>query len=217
MSFLVRPARPADAAAPLLYASAATYYDAYAGDPEVARALVAALYPVRGHAASWDVCLVAEADRAEPDRDRADAGPALAGVLAAFPAGHADTRARRFVVLSLPKLGLRRWPVLVGHLRAAARVSPVAPADSWYVDALAVAPAQRRRGVARALLEAAEAAGRDAGARTLALDTGLENAEAQALYEALGFQRGAERHATGPRIARALGGSGFVSYTKPIG
>src|ERR671933_537087 len=64
MELTVRAARPSDAAAGLLYESARPYYDAYAGDGTRARALLEAVYPRRGHAASFEVCLLAEADGA---------------------------------------------------------------------------------------------------------------------------------------------------------
>lgn len=54
---------------------------------------------------------------------------------------------------------------------------------------LFVAPAQRRRGAARALLEAAAAHARLAGAVRMDLATAKTNAAAQALYESLGWTR----------------------------
>src|SRR3954466_14610168 len=52
---IVRPARPTHEEAPeLLYLSAAPYYDAFAGSPERARRLLAAIWPKPGHTASWD-------------------------------------------------------------------------------------------------------------------------------------------------------------------
>ena len=52
MELTVRPARPQDAAAALLYESARPYYNAYAGGEPRARALLEAVYPRRDHAAS---------------------------------------------------------------------------------------------------------------------------------------------------------------------
>lgn len=66
----------------------------------------------------------------------------------------------------------------------------------WYVDAsrgeafiyyLAVDPAQRRRGHARAALAVIESAARAAGCRTLGLNVFTPNAGAIALYERAGF------------------------------
>jgi ribosomal protein S18 acetylase RimI-like enzyme len=203
MELTVRPARPSDAAAGLLYESARPYYDAYAGGEARARALLRAVYPRAGHAASFDVCLVAEA------------GDAPVGVLAGFPVREGDRLARRFVALTAPRLPPWRWPGLLRHLHAAGIVSPAPPARAWYVDALAVAPGWRRRGVARRLLAEAEAAASRAGLRGVALDTGLANEPARALYEACGFCEREVRRAPDDDIARAVGGPGFVAYFKP--
>ncbi len=54
---------------------------------------------------------------------------------------------------------------------------------------LFVAPAQRRRGAARALLEAAAAYARLAGAVRMDLATARTNVAAQSLYESLGWIR----------------------------
>lgn len=54
---------------------------------------------------------------------------------------------------------------------------------------LAVEPAARRRGLARALVEAAAGAARMAGAQTLFLEVAHDNQPALALYEAAGFAR----------------------------
>src|SRR4051794_30843138 len=128
MELTVRAARPHDDAAGLLYESARPYYDAYAGDEARARALLKAVYPRAGHAASFEVCLLAESDGA------------VAGVLAGYPVGDGDRLARRFVALTAPRLPPWRWPGVVRHLRAAERVSPRPPAGAWYVDALAGGP-----------------------------------------------------------------------------
>src|SRR5262249_37019150 len=68
---------------------------------------------------------------------------------------------------------------------------------------LAVPPAHRRRGLARALLEAATAQSRAAGAEAIFLEVAADNVAAIGLYAGAGFQRvgaraGYYRTATGP-------------------
>ena len=83
-----------------------------------------------------------------------------------------------------------------------------------YVDALAVDPAWRRRGVARALLGEADRMAAEHGLRGVALDTGIENRAARALYQRSGFEQRGLRPVPDERSARAIGGSGFVGYLK---
>ena len=204
MDLLVRPARPGDPLAGLLYESARPYYDAYAGSERRARALLEEVVPRPGHAASFDICLLAELDGR------------TAGLMAGFPVEEGDGRARRFVALTFPRLPPWRWPAVLRHLRAAGAVSPRPPADAWYVDALAVHPAFRRRGVARRLLAEADRRAAEAGTLGVALDTGLENAHARALYESAGFKLRQETRAPDEQTARAIGGRGFAAYFRPI-
>jgi ribosomal protein S18 acetylase RimI-like enzyme len=204
MQMTVRAADPADGADDLLYVSARRYYDAYAGGEAAARRMLRRVHPLPGHAASAALCRVAEAEGE------------IVGVIAGFPAGDGERLARRFLALTVPRLAPWRWPRLLRHLGAAAHVSPTPPAGSWYVDALAVAPGARRRGVAAALLADAERRAREHGATGVALDTGLENEPAQRLYESRGFERRDVRHAPDDRAARAIGGRGFVGYYKAL-
>jgi len=62
-------------------------------------------------------------------------------------------------------------------------------AEAWVPD-LYVDPAFRRRGAARALLDACVAAARDRGCHRLVLESGHERAEAHQLYERYGFTFG---------------------------
>jgi ribosomal protein S18 acetylase RimI-like enzyme len=204
MPIAVRPATAADPADALLYLSAKPYYDAYAGSEARARSLLATVYGRRGHAASFDVCAVAELDGQ------------LAGVIAWFPVTEGDARARRFVSLTAPRVPPWRWPALLRHLRAAGTVSPHPPPRTLYVDALAVDPAFRRRGVARALLRSAEEAARAGDLDGVALDTGLHNEPARALYAATGYREREIRRAPDKATAAAIGGPGFVSYIKRL-
>jgi ribosomal protein S18 acetylase RimI-like enzyme len=204
MQPVVRPARPEDRAAPeLLYLSAAPYYEAFAGSRRRAVGILERIWEKPGHTASCEQTLVAELDGA------------VAGVMVAFPSGEGDQLARRFLSLTLLRMPVWAWPGIVRHLRASSTVTPTPPLGALYVDALATDERSRRRGVATALLDEAR---RQAEAQRLtgvALDTGLQNTGAQALYEAYGFRRGGEIHAADERIARAVGGPGFVSYFLP--
>jgi ribosomal protein S18 acetylase RimI-like enzyme len=201
----VRPARPDDRAGPgLLYVSAQPYYDAFTGSEQRARRLLAALWGRPGHTAAYDRSRVAELDGA------------LTGVMVAFPAAEGDALARRFLGGALVRMPPWGWIRVLRHLRAAAGVMPVPPGDSLYIDALAVSPAARRHGVASALLRDAEATARDLGLRGVSLDTGLENHDGQALYDACGYERRGERRVRDERIAAAIGGPGFISYYKAV-
>jgi ribosomal-protein-alanine N-acetyltransferase len=74
---------------------------------------------------------------------------------------------------------------------------------------LAVEPAARRRGIARALITAAMAAARAAGAEAMFLEVAADNAAALGLYAAAGFadvgvRPGYYRRETGAADARVL-------------
>ncbi len=201
----MRPARREDraVAVALLYESAAPYYDAYAGSPEAARRVLTAVFEKPGHTASLEHCWVAERDGE------------VVGVLACFAAARADGLARRFLALTLVRLPAQRWPTILRHLRSASVMTPVPPRNALYVDALAVAEGARRQGVARFLLGEAQRLADERGLDGVALDTGLHNTAAQQLYETAGFVRRDVRHAPNERVARAVGGPGFIAYYKP--
>jgi ribosomal protein S18 acetylase RimI-like enzyme len=205
MGIAVRTARPDDPVAELLFLSAAPYYAAFMGSAARARRLLAGLYPRPRHTASYEVCRVA----VEED------GDGVLGVLAAFPSDDGDELARRFVRLTLARTPPWRLPALLRHLNATAVISPGPPRGVLYVDALATHPDHRRRGVARRLLEEADHLAERAGLAGVALDTGIENRAARALYEHAGFAGRGLRPAPDERTARALGGSGFIGYLKP--
>ena len=204
MDLLVRPATPGDLAVPLLFESAKPYYTAYAGSEKRALALLEAVFKEPTHAASYDCCTVAYVDTE------------LVGVVAGFPVTSGDRLSRRFIQLTLPKLPPWRWWGTFRHLRAAGNVAPAPPPEAYYVDALAVAPGWRRRGIAHQLLDVAHEQARRAGLPCLALDTGLQNMGARRLYEAYGFGEREIRRAPNDRTARALGGPGFVGYLKAV-
>ena len=204
MDLLVRPARPEDPCVPLLFESAKPYYTAYAGSEQRALAMLEAVYGRRGHAASFERCHVAVT------------GDRIVGLVAGFPVPEGDRLSRRFVKMTLRRMPPWHWPRTLRHLRAAGGLAPHPPLDAYYVDALAVDPGFRRRGIAHRLLQEAEQQARRTGMRRLALDTGLHNAPARALYEAYGFGEHEIRRAPDASTAQALGGPGFVAYLKAL-
>jgi ribosomal protein S18 acetylase RimI-like enzyme len=204
MGIAVRTARPDDPVAELLFLSAAPYYAAFLGSAARARRLLGRLYPQPRHTASWEVCRVAI--------DEEDG--TVVGALAAVPSDDGDELARRFVRLTLARTPPWRLPTLVRHLNATAVISPGPPRGVLYVDALATHPDHRRRGVARRLLEEADHMAERGGLAGVALDTGIENRAARALYEHAGFSGRGLRPAPDERTARAVGGSGFIGYVK---
>ena len=122
-----------------------------------------------------------------------DASDEVLGVLAAFPSDDGDALARRFVRLTLARTPPWRLPVLVRHLNATAAIAPGPP---------------------RRLLAEADHLAERGGLSGVALDTGIENRAARALYEHTGFSGRGLRPAPDERTARAVGGSGFVGYLK---
>jgi GNAT superfamily N-acetyltransferase len=67
--------------------------------------------------------------------------------------------------------------------------SSVAARRIWVLNDLFVIPMARRRGIGRALLDAARGHGLATGAKRLVLSTAATNQDARALYESYGFQR----------------------------
>lgn len=207
MDLLVRPARPDDACVPLLFESAKPYYTAYAGSERRALKLLQRAFAQPGHAASFEYTQVL----VTPEDDF------VAGVLTAFPVRDGDRLSRRFIRLTLTRVPPWSLAGTFKHLYAAGGVAPQPPLDAYYVDALAVHERYRRLGLAQRLLRHAEQDAARAGCRRLALDTGLHNTPARALYDAYGFREREVRRAPSPRIAKALGGPGFVGYLKDVG
>ena len=96
---------------------------------------------------------------------------------------------------------------MLRFLRRMERATPAPAAESLYIDALGTAPAFRRRGVARALLAAAEDRARRLGLEPVSLETEVDNDAARALYERCGFEPG--------EVGRQLRGlPRYVAYVK---
>ncbi len=92
----------------------------------------------------------------------------------------------------------------------ASREDPALVADLAHVSAVFVDPGHWRRGIARALLTAAEAQMRDAGYARAQLWT-LEGSPAERLYSALGWRRDGRRDVFAP-----MGDLPTVAYVKSI-
>jgi ribosomal protein S18 acetylase RimI-like enzyme len=174
---LIRPAAAGDAepVARLLYETATGMYDVYAGGSRRAVRILRAAYRRSGNSASREIVTVAEVDGA------------VVGAVAAFPVDEGDSRAGRFLRVTLARTPPWKWPATLRIFHAGADLTPVPPPRSLYVDALATDSRFRRRGVALALLDAASRRAAEAGLRAVSLDTAATNAAAQGLYEAAGF------------------------------
>ena len=79
--------------------------------------------------------------------------------------------------------------VALGFTQLYPLFSSVRMVRTWLLNDLYVAPAARRLGVARALIEAAMAKAKAHGVASLSLSTAHDNLAAQALYESLGWRR----------------------------
>jgi ribosomal protein S18 acetylase RimI-like enzyme len=195
----IRPAAPEDAepVAQLLYETATGMYDIYAGGAGRALRILREAFGKPGNSASQEVVWVAELDGE------------VAGMLAAFPVADGDRRASRFLRVTLARTPPWKWPATLRIFHAGADLTPVPPAESFYVDALATDTRFRRRGVASALLEEASRLAAAGGLRAVALDTAANNVGAQALYESAGYSV-TERRPPRGRIP------GIVGYVRTV-
>lgn len=75
----------------------------------------------------------------------------------------------------------------IGFVQLYPSFSSVAARRIWILNDLFVAPSARRRGVGRALLDAAREHAASTGAKRLILSTATTNREARALYESYGY------------------------------
>lgn len=196
---VIRPARAeeGDVVADLLYETAGGMYDLFAGSRERAGRILRAAYRRDGSSASHETVLLAELDGR------------VAGALAAFPVADGDARAREFLRIALLRTPPWRWPRTLRVFRLGGELTPPAPADALYVDALATGAEFRRRGIATALLRAAEERARELGLAAVALDTAESNAAAQALYEGFGMVRSGASRGVGDV-------PGAVAYVKQV-
>lgn len=173
---LVRPARPEDRVAGLVFDAAPQAYRAAAGSALRGREILGYLWPQRGHSASFEHAIVAEVDGI------------LAGVLVAFPA-----RRRYRLHLALVRNGLRyttplRWPVLAVGSAVLIAATPRPPRDAYYIATIAVAPFARRRDVASTLGHHAELAAVRLGFPLVAAHTGARHLPARRALERYGLR-----------------------------
>jgi ribosomal protein S18 acetylase RimI-like enzyme len=104
-----------------------------------------------------------------------------------------DGRADRAVILvAVEEGGVLGSATLELEARVSDDHEPLAP-DEAHVRMLGVRPEARRRGVARALIAGCVGEARRAGKARLTLNTTERMRAARAMYEALGFARGADR------------------------
>lgn len=185
-------------AARLVHESAGGLYDRFAGGPERAQRVLRKAFGQHGTNASAEVIWVAELDGE------------VAAAMAAFPVEQTPRRARAFLNLTLRSLPPWRWPATMRLYYAGARAAPPPPAMSLYVDALATEAGHRRRGAARALLEAAAERGRSQGLQSVSVDTGIDNSAARTLYRRAGFEEVAARPGNGDL-------PGFVALVRQLG
>jgi ribosomal protein S18 acetylase RimI-like enzyme len=185
----LRPAEPRDdaALARLVYETAAGRFDLFAGDRARALRLLERTVARPGNDTSRDLAVVAEIDGA------------VAGMLLAFPETEGAERRRRFNRHAMLRRPPWRWPRLRRVARMGDELDPEPRPDVLYIDALATDERFRRRGVATALLGAADERARALGLMRLALDTAASNSAARALYEGAGFRLTREEPA-GPVI-----------------
>ena len=85
----------------------------------------------------------------------------------------------------------KRGGTVVGFVRLYPMFSSVRTARTWILNDLFVDAGARRKGVARALLDAAAAFAREDGAMGISLETSQDNAAARALYRAAGWNEDA--------------------------
>jgi ribosomal protein S18 acetylase RimI-like enzyme len=83
---------------------------------------------------------------------------------------------------------------LAGFVQLYPSWSSVSLARIYVLNDLFVDPALRRGGVGRALLDAAHAFAREQGAVRVALETAIDNTNAQRLYESIGYRRDGAFH-----------------------
>ena len=184
--------------APLLYGVSPEAHDRFAGGRERALRLIVTGLERAGTSGSTEVTQVAEL-AAQAGRRRL--------LLPGVGGRRSRCRVRRHRPARGP--GLAAAPECCASCGGWSAPRPAPAAESLYIDALGTAPEFRRRGVARALLAAAEDRARQLGLGRVSLETEVDNEAARALYESCGFEPG--------EVGRRLRGlPRYVAYVKHL-
>jgi GNAT superfamily N-acetyltransferase len=157
--------------------------------PRVRRALAA------DAPALVDLVMTLAAERGEGVEGPAEAPPdrkVLRRAVAQFvESGAGGVDAERFALVALAADGAPAGVVSVQRLRSGLQDRPY-----FFVDDLVVAAAQRRRGVASALLAAVEAEARAAGCDRIELNVRAVNGPALTVIARAGYRKAADVHLT---------------------
>jgi GNAT superfamily N-acetyltransferase len=172
---VVRPARPDDDAAGLVFDAAPQAYTAVAGSPERARAAIAELWRMPGHSASFEHALVAELDGT------------LAGVLIGFPARDRYRLHAALLRKGFRHVAPRRRPLLIAALPQLIAATPRPPRRAYYVGTIAIARRARRHNVASTLGYHAELLAQRTGFPIIVAHTGSRHGPARRALERYGL------------------------------
>lgn len=142
-------------------------------------------------------------------------GGRVDGVAIAFPGRlHGSLKLGTGVALAR-SAGARHLADLINRGRVLDRLMPSPPKDCLYVSVLSVAPEQRRRGLAAALMYRVVTGAERLGLG-VCLDVGLDNEPARALYERLGFRTVSVRETTeAERRLIPVAGSARLELRRP--
>ena len=139
----------------------------------------------------------------------------LSGMAIAFPGRLYGTLKLGTGVVMARAAGSRHVADLAQRARILNRMLPGVDRHLLYVSILSVAPARRRSGIATALMERV-ISGADRLGLGVALDLGMENEPARAMYEGLGFRVVSTREATEDEL-KLVPVSGMVRMERALG
>jgi len=145
----------------------------------------------------------------------AEADRELAGLAIAFPGRLYGALKLGTGVVLARTAGARHVADLAQRARVLNRMLPGVDRHLLYVSILAVAPDRRRQGIATALMERVVSGANRLGLG-VALDVGMENEPAHAMYERLGFRVVSTREATADEL-KLVPVSGMVRMERALG